>query len=102
MGPRGAITKVAFDQLVFAPICLAVFFAATGILKGESLEGIKKTFSGKYVDALKVNYFIWPISMLINFRYVPARYQVLWASTISVGWSVYLSTSANKQKKSDK
>ena len=98
LGPRGAVAKVAMDQLLFAPLSLAVFFTATGFLKGESVAGIKTMFSTKYADALKVNYFIWPISMLINFRYVPPRYQVLWASTISLGWSVYLSTSANKNK----
>ena len=98
LGPRGAITKVAFDQLVFAPISLPVVFFFSGVLLGHDISEIKNTFLTKYVDALTVNYFIWPISMLINFRYVPARYQVLWASTISLGWSVYLSTSANKDK----
>merc|ERR1712137_257866 len=95
-GSRGAVLKVVIDQGIFAPLALAGFFVATGVMGGQTAEEMKESFADKYVDVLAVNYLIWPISMLINFRYVPPRYQVLWASTISLGWSVYLSTSANK------
>ena len=95
-GSTGAVAKVAADQLLFSPMAIAGFFVATGIFAGLSVEGIKQSFRDRYLDVLTVNYFIWPISMLINFRYVPPQYQALWASTISVGWSVYLSSRVNK------
>ena len=41
---------------------------------------------------------VWPAAMLVNFRFVPVDFQVLYINCVVLGWSAYLSWKVNKEK----
>ncbi|KAJ8973607.1 hypothetical protein NQ317_010044 [Molorchus minor] len=86
-----ALKKMAADQLIFAPISMAVFMTALNTLQGKSLEEIKKEIDAKYKDLLIANYKLWPAVQLINFYMMPMHYQVLFAQSVALFWNAYVS-----------
>lgn len=84
------LTKVAMDQLLFAPTFLAIFIVSFNALKGTDWLFIKKELSNKYLDILTVNYTIWPLIQMVNFFVVPLKHQVLFVQSIAVLWNTYL------------
>ncbi|KAI5818555.1 hypothetical protein BZA77DRAFT_386160 [Pyronema omphalodes] len=82
------ISRVAADQLIFAPIGIAVFFASMATMEG--IDPQEKLAESWWV-ALRANWNVWPAVQLVNFRFVPLEMRVLFANVISVGWNSYLS-----------
>lgn len=86
-----ALKRVALDQLVFAPIGLCCFFTFMTVAEGGGKKQVVKKFKDIYIPTLKANFLIWPAVQVINFRWMPLRFQIPFVSTIGVAWTVYLS-----------
>ncbi|KAF8534770.1 hypothetical protein BDD12DRAFT_895209 [Trichophaea hybrida] len=86
-----AIWKVLFDQIIFSPIGLALFFVFMTVTEGGGSKAVRKKFDGIYVSALKSNYVIWPAVQILNFRVIPLQFQLPFASTVGICWTIYLS-----------
>jgi hypothetical protein len=76
-GTVPALKRVAFDQLIFAPISLAVFFTFMTIAEGGGKRAIMKKFQDVYIPALKANYMVWPAVQILNFRVMPLQFQIV-------------------------
>lgn len=72
-----AMKRVAFDQIVFAPVGVAVFFTAMTIAEGGGRRAVSNKLRDMYVPTLKANYVVWPAVQLINFRLMPVQYQLV-------------------------
>ncbi|CAA9993416.1 unnamed protein product [Nesidiocoris tenuis] len=92
--PRN-LGKVAVDQTLFAPVCIASFLSLTALLQGRD---VVKTLENDYLDVLSANYKLWPPVQVINFTLVPLYYRTLFVQLIALGWNTYLSTKVNKEK----
>lgn len=90
-GTTQAMKRVAFDQLLFAPVGLGVFFTFMTIAEGGGRRAISKKFQDVYVPALKANYLVWPAVQMLNFRVIPLQFQIPFVSTIGIAWTAYLS-----------
>ncbi|WPG99641.1 Hypothetical protein R9X50_00246000 [Acrodontium crateriforme] len=86
-----AFRRVAFDQLLFAPVGLAIFFTFMTVAEGGGKRAVAKKFQEVYVPALKANYIVWPAVQMLNFRVVPIQFQIPFVSTIGIAWTAYLS-----------
>ena len=101
-----ALKRVAFDQLLFAPVGLGIFFTFMTIAEGGGKRAIMKKFQDVYVPALKANYMVWPAVQMLNFRVIPLQFQIVrtlvykiyianslqpFVSTIGIAWTAYLS-----------
>ena len=95
----GLISRVALDQLVFAPNAIALFFFVTGALEGHDLITTGTKLKQVYWDVLMSNYTIWPAVQLFNFYFIPLHYQSILVNTISVGWNAYLSRANERANK---
>ncbi|KAI0271536.1 hypothetical protein BC834DRAFT_448140 [Gloeopeniophorella convolvens] len=97
--------RVAADQLVMAPIGLAIFFSSMGIMEGRDSSHIRTKFKDLYKPALLANWKVWPSAQFINFRFMPLPYRVPFQQTCGVFWTLYLSllnsAEAQKQDKED-
>lgn len=49
-------------------------------------------------DSLLLNWKIWVPCQLVNFRFVPQNYQVLFANFVALIWNTGLSFIANKKE----
>ncbi|PNS19772.1 Protein sym1 [Sphaceloma murrayae] len=90
-GTSAAMKRVAFDQLLFAPVGLAAFFTFMTIAEGGTVRDVKRKFTEVYVPALKANYMVWPAVQMLNFRVIPIQFQIPFVSTIGIAWTAYLS-----------
>jgi len=89
--------RVACDQVVIAPLGLAIFIGSMGIMEGRDRKHIYKKYSDLYRPALITNWRVWPLAQLINFRYMPLPYRVPFQSTCGVFWTLYLSLLNSKE-----
>ncbi|KAI9797601.1 MAG: hypothetical protein M1833_005384 [Piccolia ochrophora] len=85
------LKRVAFDQLIFAPITLASFFAFMTIAEGGGRRAVSRKLQDVYLPALKANYVVWPAIQILNFRVMPIQFQLPMVSTVSIAWTAYLS-----------
>ncbi|KAJ2767382.1 hypothetical protein IWQ57_003971 [Coemansia nantahalensis] len=83
--------RVAADQVLFAPVAVASFFAVMGALEQKTPGEIGASFRDKYPAALAGNYVLWPAAQVINFGVVPLVYRVPFSGLVSVLWNTYLS-----------
>jgi len=75
LGP--ALKRVGFDQLIFAPTGLVVFFTAMTLAEGGGKQQVLRKLQDMYVPALKANYILWPAVQILNFRVIPIQFQLV-------------------------
>ncbi|KAJ1722087.1 hypothetical protein LPJ53_003456 [Coemansia erecta] len=93
--------RMAADQVVFAPVAIATFFAVMGTMEGKSVDEVRSGLRDRYPQALAGNYVLWPAAQLINFSLVPLIYRVPFSSLVSIAWNTYLSI-VNGRKPEDR
>lgn len=76
-GTTSALKRVAFDQLLFAPVGLGIFFTFMTVAEGGGRRAVTRKFQEVYVPALKANYLIWPAVQMLNFRVIPLQFQIV-------------------------
>ncbi|KAF9036482.1 hypothetical protein BDZ89DRAFT_1130120 [Hymenopellis radicata] len=95
--------RVAYDQLVVAPLGLAAFLGSMGIMEGRSASQTAERFRDLYKPAILANWGVWPLVQFCNFAVVPLAYRVPFQATCGVFWTVYLSViNSNEDEKQDR
>lgn len=87
---KAVLAKTALDQVVYATIMTGVYFAVIRTMEGQP-DLIWATLQSKFIPTLAANYAIWPLAHLINFRFVPSEYRILYNNVVCVAWLSYLS-----------
>lgn len=87
-----AMKRVAFDQLIFAPIGIlpsapnktalmdlgmACFFTFMTVTEGGGRRAVTRKFQEVYLPALKANFMLWPAVQILNFRIIPLQFQIV-------------------------
>ena len=100
-GPVRAVNKMAIDQALFVPCCQILFYSGNSIL--ENPRGQPQAAISKLRECLPIslatNYAVWPVLQIINFKFVPLDYQVLYLSVGLFFWNIFLSHMANRKEK---
>ncbi|KAL1510273.1 hypothetical protein AB1Y20_006595 [Prymnesium parvum] len=81
--------RLVLDQALFAPIFLPVVMGSALLTEGQAEP--RATLSREWWPALLVNWQLWVPAQLINFRWMPPHYQVLFANGVGLVWNTYLS-----------
>lgn len=89
------LTRVACDQLVFAPVATGVFLSSMALLEGADP---RQKLDESYFTALGTNYLVWPMAQFVNFKFVPVQHQLLFVNVMSLGWNCFLSCLNNGSK----
>lgn len=92
--------KVFIDQVVFAPIFLAILLSMIGYSQHQDVEKVKEKLRHDYTDILVANYSVWPWVQIVNFSIIPLNYQVLLTQTVAVFWNIYFSWRTNLKDRS--
>lgn len=72
-----AMKRVAFDQLVYAPFGVGLFFVAMTVAEGGGRRAVSHKLRDMYVPTLKANYVVWPAVQIVNFRLMPVQFQLV-------------------------
>lgn len=83
--------KVGIDQLIFAPIFIALLVSTISYMQDQNVQLIEHKLKTQYTDILISNYYVWPWVQIVNFRWVPLNYQVLLTQTVAFLWNIYIS-----------
>ena len=67
-------------------------------MQNQNVDLIKDKLKSEYTDILLANYTVWPWVQLVNFRFVPLNYQVLFTQIVAVCWNIFISWRTNWEK----
>ncbi|XP_054714034.1 mpv17-like protein 2 [Uloborus diversus] len=85
---RAVVKKVLYDQILFSPVNLTVYFGTVAVLEG-SLKQLKEELIEKGTKIYTAEWIIWPPAQFINFYILPLRYRVFFDNFISFGFDIY-------------
>ncbi|KAF9901331.1 hypothetical protein EC991_006258 [Linnemannia zychae] len=88
---KPGLKRVAADQILFAPVGLAMLFTGLTVLEGGSLQQIKDKLNNTFIPTLKANYLVWPMVQLVNFSVMPLQLRLPFVSVVGIAWNAYLS-----------
>ena len=88
--PRVAL-RVALDQLVFSPVFLVAWLSSLWTLQGDADHVTVDHLQDDLPELLVANWGLWVPAQLINFRFVPLKFQVLYSNVVALLWNVFLS-----------
>ncbi|CRG97799.1 conserved Plasmodium membrane protein, unknown function [Plasmodium gallinaceum] len=86
-----------FDNFIFGPIHLAVFFFYNGILKNQKKSEIVDKIVNTGIKVFLVSLMTWTPLTLVNFIFVPRIYQATVVFFADFFWVIFLSWCANKK-----
>lgn len=84
--------QVLADQVVFSPLIVTGFFVMDEMLQGRGVAGAKQSLEHNWLDAMKMNYVMWPAAMAVCFKLVPTHHRVMYVNIVQVLWAAVLST----------
>jgi protein Mpv17 len=87
------ISKVAIDQLIFAPLVTLVFYAYKCTAEGRPREYFHE-LDQKLWPTIKAGWSLWPAAHSINFALVPTQHRILYANVVSIAGTFLLSKAA--------
>eukprot|EP00934_Nitzschia_sp_Nitz4_P005352 Nitzschia sp. Nitz4//scaffold91_size79674//33678//34502//NITZ4_005366-RA/size79674-processed-gene-0.107-mRNA-1//-1//CDS//3329560097//5342//frame0 len=85
------LQRLFVDQLIFAPLFVPTFLGGLWWLEGYSNAVILEKLWEATPSAVQANWTLWIPAQLVNFGWVPLRYQVLFGNVVALLWNVYVS-----------
>jgi protein Mpv17 len=100
------LKKTLVDQTIAAPLIITTFFLVMGYLdsveRGDAnhVQGACEKWRANFVEAMQMNYVIWPAAAFVNYKFVPIQHRIAYISVISLFWGTILSliNSAPREK----
>lgn len=86
-----SIHKVLWDELVFGPATLVVFFVGMSLLEGKTLLNSYEKCKKEFMTTLIADLIVWPGAQFINFLFLPTHYRILYISSLNLFWNAFLS-----------
>jgi len=90
-GVRTVVTKIAWDQIIFSPVCIAACLVVAARLENKSSERLLAETVQLGSRLYLAEWVIWPPAQFVNFYYLPTRYRVLYDNVVSLVYDVYTS-----------
>ncbi|KAK3090019.1 hypothetical protein FSP39_008579 [Pinctada imbricata] len=90
-GPKVVLKKIAVDQIMFTPVITVLFFGGMGLLEGRGLAGAVSEVHDNFLAVYSVDCCVWPPAQYINFHFIPARFRLVYVSTLTLCWNTFLS-----------
>lgn len=90
-------SKVAFDQVIWCPIFMSVFFTYLGLVNGDSLNTIGNKIKSDLLTACQGSWKVWPLVHLINFKFVPNKWRIPYINAVQIAFNMFLSLLGSKK-----
>lgn len=89
---KSSITKAMLGQIFLFPPFVTLLLTFTAFLDGKSAS---QSLKEKWITINTSGLLVWPAANIINFKFVPVQYRVLYVNMIGLGWNTYLSAVAH-------
>jgi hypothetical protein len=83
--------RVVVDQFCLSPLFLPTFLSGLWVLEGKDASRLFPTLQQQVPTAIVANWALWIPSQIVNFSFVPGKYQVLFSNFVGLIWNAYLS-----------
>mmetsp|Transcript_10487 Transcript_10487/g.13298 ORF Transcript_10487/g.13298 Transcript_10487/m.13298 type:complete len:203 (+) Transcript_10487:99-707(+) len=93
------LQRTFLDQVCFAPLFIPTFMTSLMILESKPLDSILPVLIKDLPDVVVTNWILWIPAMIINFRYIPGQWQVLYSNCVGFVWNTYLSWKTQESPK---
>lgn len=95
-----AIKKVALEQLSYGPFCnvMAISYISA-VVEGRSWSQTGRKLMATWPTVQRNGWKLWPMVCLINHKYVPLQFRVLFTNIVAVFWSTFLILQARSSEK---
>jgi len=90
-GLKIVVTKIAWDQILFSPVCIVACLLVAGRLENKSSEHLVSQTVQLGGRLYLAEWLIWPPAQFINFAFLPPRFRVVYDNIISLIYDVYTS-----------
>jgi len=90
-GIKVVVQKIAWDQVMFSPICISACLLVAGKLENKSAALLTSETIQLGGRLYLAEWLIWPPAQFINFYYLPTRYRVLYDNLVSLVYDTYTS-----------
>lgn len=64
-----------------------LYFYAIGFLENRSSDSIRESIAKDFLPIMILNYKVWPLINIINFKFMPPHLRVLFGNVISIFWT---------------
>lgn len=92
------VGKSLVDRLTIGSFVVWSFFVSQHFMNGGNYPDLQVKLQRDLPGALKMNVTVWMSALILNFKYMPLEFQVLFLNTVGFFWMIYLSYSMNKSK----
>lgn len=90
-GLRPVLSKIAIDQMVMAPLQLAVYLSVHTVSGGGTvMQGLRRVRNAMW-SVFRVHTAFWCLAHCVTFGYVPLEYRVVWSTFANVFYVALLS-----------
>uniref|UniRef100_A0A7S4M7U8 Peroxisomal membrane protein MPV17 n=1 Tax=Odontella aurita TaxID=265563 RepID=A0A7S4M7U8_9STRA len=89
--PAQVLKRLVLDQCFFAPLFVPAFMVNLMALEGRPLAEMPGKLKSDYFDTMITNWCLWVPAQLVNFRFIPLKFQVLFGNGIGFIWNTYFS-----------
>jgi len=90
-GLRVIIQKIAWDQVMFSPVCITACLIVAGKMENKSASTLTSETIQLGGRLYLAEWIIWPPAQFINFYYLPTKYRVLYDNLVSLIYDTYTS-----------
>ena len=84
------IKRVFYDEFVFTPVYIPVIMGLLWGMEGNEPAKIPKMIGAEFWNIMLFDWCVYIPVQLVNFRYVPVKYQVLVINLCGVGWNTFI------------
>ena len=88
--------KVLFDQVIWCPIFMSVFFTYLGLVDGDSFATIGSKIKNDWLTACQGSWKVWPIVHAVNFKFISTKHRLVFINGVQVAFNMFLSLIGTK------
>lgn len=91
------VKRVFYDEFIFTPVYIPVLMGLFWTMEGNASDRIYRMIRAEFWNIMIFDWSLYIPVQLVNFRFVPVKYQVLVINFAGVGWNTYVSWRARHQ-----
>ncbi|KXZ53212.1 hypothetical protein GPECTOR_7g1105 [Gonium pectorale] len=96
---QSVLLKVLIDQLTYGPVCNILFMSfAALVLEGRPVAKVVSKILSDYPGVQLNGWRLWPLAALINYRFVPLQFRVLFINLVALCWTTFLLLSSKRKQ----